>query len=184
MCSPQSKIVLSPRQMEALADPLRSDMVLALRAYGKASVAELSQRLAVDAKSLYYPLKKLIAAGLARRVGSQKGRRRTEAVYSLTAEHLEISRDAPLELRAKLVKTTIRSAEREFLAAQAANSCAGLQILRSQLWLVPEDRDAFLERVDQLVQEFAARSEVGRGELLHWTSLVAPSTTDNGPDGA
>lgn len=176
MCSQPTQIVLSTSQMLALADPLRSDLVLALRAHGKGSVADLARRLEIDANTLYYPLKKLVAAGLVRAVGTQKGRRRTETVYALTAERFEISRHASLESRARLVRATIRAAERDFLAAQA--TCAGeddLQIIRSQLWLSPGDRRAFLSRIDALAEEFGARSVVGEGELLQWTSLVSPT---------
>lgn len=99
-----------------------------------------------------------------------------ETVYALTAEQFEISKDASLELRSKLVRATIRAAERDFLAAQASSSAGpALQIIRSQLWLVPEERDAFLKRLQRFAEEFGARSEVGQGELLHWTSLVSPA---------
>ncbi|MCB8932911.1 MAG: helix-turn-helix domain-containing protein [Fimbriimonadaceae bacterium] len=171
----KQRIVLTEPQMEALADPLRSELVLALRAFGPGSVAELARRVAADPKSLYYPLRKLVATGLVRMVGKQRGKRRAETVYAVTADRFEIARGADLELRARLVKATLRAAEREFLAAQASvPSPKSLRIARAQLWLQPDDRDAFLARLTELEHEFGDRSEVGRGELIHWTSLVVP----------
>jgi len=169
-----SRVVLSDDQMEALADPLRSDLFLTLRAYGSGSATDLSTRLAVDAKSLYYPLKKLLAAGLISILRYQKGKRKAEAVYGLTADRFELNPAAPPEVRAKLVRTTIRSAERGFLAAQAANA-RGLSIQRSQLWLTPADRAEFDLELAKLTDRFEARSKVGEGELLYWTSLVSPA---------
>lgn len=179
MSSRPSEIVLSERQMAALADPLRSEIVLSLRAYGRGSAADLANRLAVDVKTLYYPLKLLMAANLVKRAGVQKGKRRRESVFALAADRFAISRDASLDLRAKLIKTTLKTAEREFLAVQALGDQVGatppgLMISRSQLWLEPNDREKLLERLQQLAEEFSARSKVGQGELLSWTSLVSP----------
>ncbi len=171
------KTVLNSEQMEALSDPLRSQLVLALRAYGSGSVSDLATRLSKDPKTLYYPLKCLQSAGLVREVGKQRGKRRPESVYALTADQFEISRDTSLEARAKLIKTSIRIAEREFLAAQARESASdALNIIRSQLWLEADAKSAFLARLAELSQEFSERSVVGRGELIHWTSLVSPAS--------
>lgn len=165
--------------MNALSNPLRSRMVLALRTGGPSSVRELGLRLVVDPKILYYPLKKLVDCGLVRATGSTKSRRRTETVYGLTANRMDLPQSADLSTRQRLMRTTLRCAEEEAMNAQAASvhdssPMEAMEIMRVPLWLSPDDRLDLFQRLKEVVAEFTARSSQGENELLMWTSLIVP----------
>lgn len=174
-----NSITLSAEQMEALSNPLRSRIVLALRTGGAGSVRDLSLRLLVDPKILYYPLKRLLKSGLVVQTGSHKTSNRTEAEYDLVAHRMELPEAADLGLRQRLMRTTLRCAEQEALKAQAASVTDpalndAINIMRVPLWLSPDDRTELFRRFKELVSDFAGRSKIGENELLLWTSLIVP----------
>ncbi len=176
---PENTILLSSLQMEALANPLRSRVVLAIRSGGQCSVSELGQRLLVDPKILYYPLKKLIMVGLIHQTGTSKSSQRTEAVYDLVAKRLELPKTANIEVRQKLMRTTLKCAEQEAMAAQLASDADptlfdAIQILRMPLWINELDKDELFQDLNNLVKKFSDRSLPTEQNAFMWTSLIVP----------
>src|SRR5258707_1215849 len=100
---PPGTLALStPRQMEALASPLRLEMLENLRHAGQASVADLARLAGRPATALHYHVGLLHKAGLLVLAGRRKAGKRGEAVYALAAERIAIvaSLKRPASVRA------------------------------------------------------------------------------------
>jgi hypothetical protein len=142
-------------------------------------MSELGQLLAIDPKTLYYPLKKLINVGLVVKEGLGRSAKRVEATYKLAAKRLEISPTASWTARLKSLRSTLKCAEQEALAAAAATKdCPevsdSISIMRSPFWLSLEDRRELDKRLNAVVSEFREKSLPGTGSPFIWTSLIAP----------
>lgn len=172
--STEKKIVLNEAQVAALANPLRSNLILALRTGGPSSVSKLALSLSLDPKILYYPLRKLIEVGLVVQTGSDRSAKRIEAVYALASNRMELSKSTSLESRQKLMRTTLRCVEQEIFAAQKSEGIQELSIIRVPIWLTKEDQKELIQDIDELANKYQARSQQGETDLVMWTSLVVP----------
>lgn len=108
------KVLEHPHQKAALTSPLRLEILEHLLVTQKASVAEIAARMGRPADSLYYHIKKLVAAGLLVRAGERRSGKRTEATYELAAEHLEVAADPDdASHTMKALRSVMRLVERE-----------------------------------------------------------------------
>lgn len=75
--------------LEALYDPLRYRLFRALAT--PRSVPELAAEVGLPANGLYYHVRRLVDAGLVRRVGVRDGDRRAERVYGWAARRIRFA---------------------------------------------------------------------------------------------
>lgn len=165
--------------MEVLSNPLRSRIVLDLRTGGPCTIRELSLRIVVNPKILYYPMKKLLETGLVKRIGSSKSHFKAEAVFGLTANRMELPKLANLAVRQRLMRTTLTCVLQEAMNAQAASIANteiidAIEIVRVPLWLCADDRKTLFKSINDLVVKYSALSSRGENDLLMWTSLIVP----------
>jgi DNA-binding transcriptional ArsR family regulator len=118
---------LTPKQLAAIATPLRQRMFTTMVALGEFSVAELADEMERSASALYYHLKALLEVGLVLEVGVAATGRRHTKVYAPIAKRVRVvqaePRAANLAAMQKSVRATFRSAERGCLAALALPDC-------------------------------------------------------------
>ncbi len=111
-------LIRSPRQIRALASPLRQEIVDCLLASGPMSVAELSAELGKPADSLYYHIRLLKAVQLIQELGQRSTGRREESVFDLIARplrvHYQPSSAANRKAVNKMSRAMHRLAERDF----------------------------------------------------------------------
>ncbi|HJS57840.1 MAG TPA: helix-turn-helix domain-containing protein, partial [Vicinamibacteria bacterium] len=81
----------SAREREAVASPLRVEMLEHLQHAGTASVAELARLMGRSPTLLHYHMKLLATARLVRVTGRRAAGRRGESVYAVTAEHFAVA---------------------------------------------------------------------------------------------
>ncbi len=89
--SPGTRPLRSRREREAVASPLRVEILEHLAHAGKASVAELARLMARSPTLLHYHVKLLAAAGLVRAAGRRAAGRRGETLYAVTAERFAVA---------------------------------------------------------------------------------------------
>jgi DNA-binding transcriptional ArsR family regulator len=121
---PGTRTLRTPRELEAVASPLRVEILEHLAPAGSLSVAQLARLLERPAPLVHYHVGLLREAGLVRLAGRQAAGRRGEALFALAAPHFAVAGrpgDA-LAMRAALrtLGVTLRLAQRE--AARALRS--------------------------------------------------------------
>jgi DNA-binding transcriptional ArsR family regulator len=88
---PGTRPLRTAREREAVASPLRVELLEHLQHAGTASVAELARSMGRSPTLLHYHIKLLAAAGLVRVAGRRAAGRRGESVYAMTAEHFAVA---------------------------------------------------------------------------------------------
>jgi DNA-binding transcriptional ArsR family regulator len=78
------QILREPRQMAAMASPIRVRILAVVGSAEPLSVAELAAQVGVAPASLYYHVQKLVAAGLLRERGRRRSGKRWEVLYGST----------------------------------------------------------------------------------------------------
>lgn len=172
---------ISVEQILALADPLRFEVVDALRAGTPMSVRELANAIGRPCKSLYYPIRKLVAAGLVWKIGTRMDGRRDESVYSVTSRSRRLPSITAQSLPAlqTLMRCVARGWERDVLAAQAAAAAgsadaSALMIVRASGRLSVEDRRTVAKMSEDVAQFVRDRSE-GPGPVLKLAISLVPT---------
>ncbi len=84
--------VMQPEQIEALASPVRSDLIDRLVSSGEMCVRELAENMGLRPSSLYHHLQKLRAVGLIEEVGSRLTSGRSETLYRSVAPRIRLMR--------------------------------------------------------------------------------------------
>ena len=148
-------VVSEPRQLKALADDLRTKIVMLLRDRAR-STQELAGELGLPKGTLAHHVKVLERAGLIRVVRTRKVRALTEKFYGRTARLFVYKVEDPADARA-LGSAALRQAADE-LAAAPEGATFGLIGAR----LAPEDVKRFERRLHKLVEDFRTR-EQGNG---------------------
>lgn len=149
-------IVRAPAQLKALADELRSRIVVLLRERAR-SITELAEKLDLPKGTVGHHVKVLEKAGLIKVVRTRKVRALTESYYGRTARlFLYESQDqsGAGDVR-DIVAASLRVAADEILplddADPGAIACSGVLRVR----LSAEDAQRFNRRLDRLMKEFA-----------------------------
>lgn len=83
-------IVLNELQVECLRSPLRYEILSILIADGPISVTDLAPRIGYPKKSLYYPIKKLVASGLVNTGERHIQGKRPEQIFDAAAHNIQL----------------------------------------------------------------------------------------------
>jgi DNA-binding transcriptional ArsR family regulator len=147
-------VVRRPEQLKALADDLRSRIVILLREHAR-STTELAERLGLPKGTVGHHLKVLESAGLIRVVRTRRVRAVTEKYYGRTARlFLYESNDAADAGHVRnIVAASLRVAADEILPLDPESDsvgCSGAIRVR----LKAEDAVRFNRRLDRLMTEF------------------------------
>ena len=175
--------VEDPRQLRALADPLRAKVVTLLRQRA-ASTTELATALGTPKGTVGHHLKVLERAGLIRVVRTRKVRALTEKYYGRVARLfvLKSSDGVPDDLRGGAITAMmLRHAADEVIASGGVEKdTSGLVHVR----LSPADVKRFQRRLNRLVADIH-RYEDPEGEthalafaLFHSTTVLPPRKPD------
>ena len=178
-----STVASKPEQvLDALASPLRSELMLLIEALGETVVADLAAAVGRPADRLYHHMHKLEAAGLIRAVGTRSAPRRDQTVYAIvpeTANMVAAAEHAPqIE---KMAQALFRNALRHFIdtvAAGALHQDKGRRngTFRAELgWLSRQQRRDVLQHIDAIRAIFAdSRQSPDRGEKSLAVMLLTP----------
>jgi DNA-binding transcriptional ArsR family regulator len=149
-------IVAEPKQLKAMADPLRAKLIQLLRDRAR-STQELAEELTVPKGTIGHHLKVLESAGLIRVVRTRKVRAMTEKFYGRTARLFLYQTDDPDDTRA-ISANTLRQATRE---VEQAPMVTGFGLVRARL--SKKDLKRFHDRAQKLAEDFrTADSSDGR----------------------
>ena len=114
-------VVTSVRQREALASPLRLEIVGLFGETRLLSIADMAARMGVRASSLYHHVSILEHVGLLQRAGTRRKGKRDEALFEAVHGVLELAIDsADADAKAQVLRTVVaalRMAERDLAHA-------------------------------------------------------------------
>ncbi len=169
-----------PRVIEALASPVRQDLVVVLENSPPLAVAELARRLGRRPDALYHHLRALQQAGLVEPEAQASTGGRPGTAWRLKQEHLRLSSAAMARSHAsgaeRIVGTLARASVRDFrLAMRAAAAGAGAppKAQRASVWLTPSERRELEETLRQLVAKLRTREPGGKRAPYILTSVLA-----------
>jgi len=155
--APDVLVVRRPDQLKALADDLRSRMVVLLRERAL-SVSELAAKLGLPKGTVGHHVKVLESAGLVSVVRTRQVRAVTERYYGRTAR-LFLYESADVSSREDvrdIAAASLRIAAEEILPADDEGAaCSGALRVR----LSAEDARRFDRRINRLMNEFAAADD-------------------------
>lgn len=174
--------VLTQEQLEALAQPIRSEIYRRVRALGRATARELAGELGRSPEGLHYHLKLLERADLIREAERRPAPRKPESVYEAVHESVSLpgptSAEGDRRLAVKMVVNGLRDDVRGFeAAAEAGQSDEAMRrqmhVLRTQVRLTPKDLSTFLDILES-AGRFAAEHRSEDGLRCSWSSVVYP----------
>jgi DNA-binding transcriptional ArsR family regulator len=151
--APDVLVVRQPEQLKALADELRSRIVVMLRERAQ-SISELAAKLGLPKGTVGHHVKVLESAGLVTVVRTRQVRAVTERYYGRTARlFLYESADATSHEDVRnIVAASLRIAAEEILPADEEEGVACSGALRVRL--NPDDARRFNRRLERLMGEF------------------------------
>jgi DNA-binding transcriptional ArsR family regulator len=152
--APDVLVVRRPDQLKALADDLRSRIVVMLRERAQ-SVSELAAKLKMPKGTVAHHVKVLESAGLVRVVRTRRVRALTEKYYGRSARLFlyESADTGGYEDVRNIVAASLRVAADEILPLadeEDAAACSGVLRVR----LNRDDAKRFNRRLDRLMEEF------------------------------
>lgn len=155
-------VVRAPDQLKALADDLRSRIVILLRERAR-SITELAEKLDLPKGTVGHHVKVLERAGLLRVVRTRKVRAVTESYYGRTARLFlyESQDESNAEDLKNIVAASLRVAAGEILPFTDDDSLGCSGVLRVRL--TRDDAVRFNRRLDRLMDEFR-KADDPRGE--------------------
>jgi DNA-binding transcriptional ArsR family regulator len=166
---PRTRALRSPREFEAVASPLRMEILEHLEHAGALSVSQLARLLLRPAPLLHYHVRLLLEAGLVRVAGRQAASRRGEALFALTAERFAVAGrpDDRVALRAaaRTLGAALRLAQREVSRAlqsgrvQARGRMRDLHARRLRASLTPGARARLNRLLDEIEALFTRESK-------------------------
>ena len=167
-----------PRVLEALASPVRQDLVVILENSPPLAVAEIARRLGKRPDTLYHHLRALQRVGLVVPESAETTGGRPGSTWRLKVSHVRMpaARLDRSQARSaeRIVSTLARASARDFGHAMR-NAVAGNgphpRAHRSIVWLTPAERRAFETRLQQLVDGLRGR-EPGSRRTPHVLTFV------------
>ena len=171
------------RLLEALASPVRQEIVDALQALGPATVAEIAAELNRAPDSLYYHLRLLRKVDLVREAGTRDDGPRPEKVYDLPGRPLRMRYESSRPVRRAIGRTVagvLRLAERDFDAALDRVTIVDgrpdrpLTGGRLKAWLTPAQRDRLLALLGEIDELMAGGGKAPDSELYALTRVLVP----------
>lgn len=162
--------IRTPEQFEAIASPVRRQIVFTLAESGAMSVAELAERTGRTVTSLYRHVKILVGVGLLTEAGTRGEGREREALYAVPAKRLTFAKGplprASREAIARGIAGDLRRASR--LVTEALVSGRGTPTGpdrdawagTAMCWLTPEELrkvNEHLRALDRLITDTPER---------------------------
>jgi DNA-binding transcriptional ArsR family regulator len=151
----ETMVVEDPKQLKAMADPLRTQLIQLLRDRAQ-STQEIAEELGLPKGTVGHHLKVLESAGLIKVVRTRKVRAMTEKFYGRTARLFLYHVEDPADGRA-ISANTLRQAATE---VDQAPMVTGFGLVRARL--SEKDLRRFHRRSQKLVEDF--RLADGSGE--------------------
>lgn len=178
--------IADPKQIRALASPVRQEVVDTVQALGPCSVAEIAAELGRPADGLYYHVRALLRVGLLVEAGERSAGRRCERLYATPSGERGMQlRYAPgdpenVEAVTRVVGGMLRVTQRDFSVALRSGRVV-VEGPRRDLWAARMKgwfSDAELEEVHDLLdrlRELLERPRRDDGQRLHaLTFVLAP----------
>jgi len=153
----ETLLVAEPKQLKAMADPLRTQLIQLLRDRAR-STQEIARELGLPKGTVGHHLKVLESAGLIRVVRTRKVRAMTEKFYGRTARLFLFHAEDPADGRA-VAATAMRQAANEM---EQAPFTTGFGLVRARL--AHKDLVRFEKRAKKLFDDFRAADTVGARE--------------------
>lgn len=155
----QPYMIKDPRQLAALASPMRQEIVDAVEATGPCTIARLAEAVGTPADRLYFHIRRLESVGLLLRKGVTGNGRDAAATYDLPGRPLRISYEDRSHRQMRKVAAihdgVLRLARRDFrhaigtpesvLAGMLRDTWGG----RARGWLTPAE----IRRLNRLMEE-------------------------------
>lgn len=177
-------------QLAALESAVRQEIIDTIQAAGPLAAPEISALLGRPADALYYHLRRLTNVGLLVITETRRSGRRDEAVYDLAGHPLVLEYPVPPSQEshplARLVRSMLRTADRDFRAALATGQARtdgdrrNLWAGRRHAWLSPPDLSRVNRLIDQLVAIMTRARNPADGELSALTLVLAPRVSRAG----
>ncbi|MFN8572096.1 MAG: helix-turn-helix domain-containing protein [Gemmatimonadaceae bacterium] len=179
-----------PEQLAVLESAVRQEILDTMQAAGPLSAAEISSLMGRPADALYYHLKELLRVKLIVIHETRATVRRDEVVYDLAGHPMVLEypprREGPAHPLARLVRSMLRTAERDFQsavgtpAARADGERRNLWAGRRYAWLSPRDFRRVNKLLDELTDIMTTAREPEHGELCTMTLVLAPRASRAG----
>src|SRR5215470_16660616 len=179
----RERILSRPRQVGALASPVRQEIVDTLEALGgEAPVAALAAQLGRPSDGLYYHLRLLVRAGVLEELSDNGNGRRYRTAANGTRIRLEYHPGATPNARAvqRVAAGMLRIAGRDFGAAirrgRTVVSGEGrtLWASRTKGWVGKAELAAINRLLEELIVHLQRGPSPSRSQLLSLTWVVAP----------
>jgi predicted ArsR family transcriptional regulator len=168
----------SPRVLEALASPVRQDLVVILENSPPLAVAEIARRLGRRPDALYHHLRALHRAGLVVPETATATGGRPSGMWRLRVPHIHMSAAGlgrnPVRSAERIVGTLARASVRDFgHALRRAGKGHGPhpRAVRSIVWLSAAERRALETRLTKFVTRLRGR-EPGSRRTPHVLTVV------------
>jgi DNA-binding transcriptional ArsR family regulator len=182
MASRSNRPIAHPRQLRAVASPVRQEVLDLLARAGPMSAAELGRLLQRPADGLYYHLRALGKVGLIAEEPGPSANGRSEARFRTVAAEPALRHDPSPKGNSKqvtaIVASMLRLGARDFRAAAARTDVRTegarreLWALRAVGWLSPADLAGVNAKMQGL-RDAVARRPAG-GQLYGVTILLTP----------
>src|SRR4029077_9276910 len=164
-------VVADPKQLKAMADPLRTQLIQLLRDRAR-STQEIAVELSLPKGTVGHHLKVLESAGLIKVVRTRKVRAVTEKFYGRTARLFLYQTEDPADGRA-ISAVTLRQAANE---VDHAPVVTGFGLVRARL--TEKEIDRFERRVKKLMDDFRAADHAGGSPSSLTAGIWAVETDD------
>lgn len=173
-------IVLNELQIECLRSPLRYEILSILIADGPISVTDLAPRIGYPKKSLYYPIKKLVACGLVNTGERHIKGKRPEQIFDATAHNIQLGDTRGTHrLSDETLVATMGVALRELVRA-AENPNPDLEIVCHRTVVrLSEDHLAQLESKLADIVEFIRLNSDSSAVAYSLTMALVPRTSSH-----
>lgn len=174
-------VLEDPKQWQALASPVRYEIVEFLAKNGVSSIAEIGEGLSRSPDSLYFHVKKLLSVGVVNLSFHRVHNGRKEALYELPADSIKVpylpDKKENLSAFAKATSAMLRQTERDFKSAMWRRVPIDfghqrqIHSHRYRVWLT-ESELAELHRHLNAIQQLAQKRGRSKGSNLFGLTVV------------
>jgi len=144
-------------QLDALKEPTRFKLWRAL--YKPRTITEVSAKISIDRRALYYHLKILINAGLIEETESHQVRGCVEKVYKKKEVEIKSTKDDPGNRKRirKLILDTLDDVREEAQVSLEQEGSVDSQLVIDQIKIRSENKEAFSSIIRELTKEYTQR---------------------------
>lgn len=171
--------IRTPEQFDAIGSTVRLSIMEFFRSRGPMPVAELARVMGRPADGLYHHLKKLLAIGIVREVGTQQSGRQIERVFDIVANRLQVAEDT--DRLVKVWRLISSHAERNLASAIEAGLLrfrgedpnVSMRVETAQL--DAEARAEVFEHLNAIRAVFDRARAAPKGDQASFTFVFTPS---------